>query len=115
MERPLSVSRSTTFDSTGNASVSMGPATYGEKWTINRMVVSSTCPDTTPTQFRSYRNVVQDSTMMDSTYNGNNDSSDTSISLGTLETIIGVWTQGISGATATMIIYGTYDDGRRTP
>ncbi len=59
-----------------------------------------------------YRGIVTLSNVIDSTSSGNNDTSDQSLTLGTLETLTFVWSGGTPGADAYASIYGTLDTGR---
>lgn len=103
-------SASGTFDANGNASASLGPAVYGARWNVDRIVVSTT--STAITQCDVYRNVVSATTKIDSTRTGNNDTSETNIDLNAPDVLLFVWTGGTAGASATAVLAGTLYTGR---
>lgn len=95
MNRPLSVSRQTTFpgvadaDTNFRARLSVGPDVYGTTWHIDRIIVASDAPVQTKAYF--YRNSETNSGQRDATFSGNNDVDDTDLDLQIGERIIIVW------------------------
>lgn len=104
MSIPVYQSATGTFDANGRATVSIGPTVYGARWNVTRLVVSTT--STAETQLRVYRGSEQASRLVDSTYTANQNTSETDVTLGTLETLLFVWTGGDPGAIATAVIEG---------
>jgi hypothetical protein len=107
---PLATSVTATFDAGGNASASVGPVRYGQSWSVQSMVVSTT--SASATRCSVYKNTIAQNNLVDSTGSGNNDTSDTSIDLANLDTLIFAWAGGSPSATATAIVYGTMETGR---
>lgn len=107
MNIPVYQSASAVFDANGRASVSIGPTVFGIRWKINRLIVSTT--STAETQLRVYRGSEQASRMVDSTYTANQNTSETDVSLATLESLLFVWSGGDVGAIATAVIEGTQE------
>lgn len=105
MQIPVNNSASATFDDSGRAVVSLGPTVYGVAWEITRVVVSTT--SSAQTQLRVYRGTEQASRLVDSTYTGNDNTSETDVKLSNLESLLFVWTGGDVGAIATAVIDGT--------
>lgn len=104
MSTPVSVSASATFDVNGRAIASLGPSVFGVRWKLSRMVTSTT--STAETQLRVYRNTEQPSTLVDSTYTANQNTSETTLTLMTLEKVVFVWSGGDTGAVATVVLEG---------
>lgn len=96
---------SATFDAAGSATVRIGVQIHGLEWEIKKFVVSTTSD--LSTQVRIYRDTVSDSSRIDGSYSGNQDVSDTSVSLQAPVTILFVWDGGTPGAQATGRIEGT--------
>lgn len=103
-------STSAVFNAAGVARASLGPAVYGSRWNVDRMVATTT--SVLPTQCDVYRNVESPLSKIDSTRTGNNDTSETNLDLRPPDTLIFVWTNGTPGATATAILAGTLYTGR---
>lgn len=111
MKIPLNESARGTADATGNARVLIGPKTYGIKWDINNIAVTST--STTESECTMYRNVQTDTALIDGTPNGNGDVSPTSgLILLSGENLLFVWTGASVGAICTVTITGVLDTGR---
>lgn len=109
---PLETQVEATIGADGSARVSLGPVIYGTTWKVARVVVTTT--STSATQFRLYRNSVAPARQVDSTFRGNDATSEESppIPLYYGENLIGVWSLGTPGATARMSLYGDVDTGR---
>lgn len=103
--RPLDTNRSATFGPTGIARIQIGPTVFGESWRVKRMGVSTT--SVADTDVRVYLNAELDTRMIDGSFTGNRDFSDTDISLQTLDQLIVVWVNGTPGAYASFVLQGT--------
>lgn len=101
------------FDASGVARIRLGPKIYGHKWHIDRMLVTTTSVATTTAKV--YKNVENAASKMDFTNSGNDDVSETSLDLATLDSLLFVWTGGTPGRFAMATLYGTIDPGRRVP
>lgn len=110
MSAPLA-SVTVTLDGNGNGAGQVGPTVYGLTWHVDNTTTFTSSTASNPTLIV-YRNVVTPTAIVDSTYNANQDSSDTITDLGNGEQLIFVWSGGDPGAQATAVVYGTYDDGR---
>ena len=108
---PLVATVNVTFDANGNGSVYIGPQVYGETWDIKRISIS-TSSGPAATRFYLYLNTIQPSAQIDSTYSGDQDTSETNIHLQTLDKVYGSWTNGVVGAVGTMVVTGTKNTGR---
>lgn len=104
---PVAQSLSATFDADGNARAEIGPTVYGTKWTVTRLVTSTTSTDRA--ELRVYRNVESAGTLTDSTRSANADTSETRLELQTLDKLIFSWSKGTPGAVATANIYGSQE------
>lgn len=111
MKIPLMTSASVTLDSTGYGQCSLSPTVFGSTWNVTRISIS-TSSGPSGTLFYLYRNQVNQNAQIDSSYSGDQDTSETNIDLQTLDSLIGVWKNGKAGAVATMVITGTNDTGR---
>lgn len=114
---PLYESASAKFVDDGNggtvARVTLSPQRFGSKWTVTRIVVSTTSSGNNgSSQFRIYRNSEQPSAMIDGTYSGDQDVDETNFTVQTMEQLICVWTKGDLGTEGTVVITGTIDTGR---
>lgn len=100
----LATSAQTTFDANGNASLTFSPNKYGIKWTISRIVVSTT--STAGTLAYVYRGAISQANLIDSTYNGNQDMTDTPVELTDSDFITVSFTGGDIGSIAFVRIEG---------
>jgi hypothetical protein len=105
----LSKSGSVTLSASGAGQVSLGPAAAGTVWypAAGSCITSA---DVSVPVFQVYLNEVTQSNFVGGSQTGNNDTC--SIGAGTLypgQVLIGVWTGGDSGATATFNISGTQE------
>lgn len=107
VSRPLDTSRTATFDAAGIARVVLGPTVYGERWRVKRMSVNTTSAN--DTDVRVYLNAEIDTRMIDGSYTGNRDFSETDLTLQTLDRLIVVWIAGTPGALASFLVQGTSD------
>ncbi len=96
------------FNAEGFARAIIGPQKFGTTWNVKRIVTNadSKC------ELRVYRNSESPNALLDATYSGEQDINETDITLATLESLVFVWSKGISGQNAIGIITGTQDDGR---
>ncbi len=97
--------RPATADANGRAVVIFQPLRSFERWHITLMNIQSTSSVKVP-QFRAYRNAEGPSSLVDSTYDGNQNVSNTDITLETGESIIGVWSGADAGSICSMNIQG---------
>lgn len=102
---PLAESKNATADAAGTATVSLGPLRAFEKWVITRTTVSSTSANDVPTA-KVYRGAVQPSRLIDGSYDGTFDTSDTRIELMSGDKIVVEWTGSDVGAVCTATIEG---------
>jgi hypothetical protein len=102
--RPLDTNRTTVFDATGTARIVIGPTVFGENWKIRRMAVTTS--STQDTDVRVYLNAEIDTRMIDGSYTGNRDFSETNLTLQTLDNLIVVWVGGTPGAYASVLLQG---------
>lgn len=113
MKIPLIASASATFvdDGTGTggtiATAYLSPQVYGVSWTIKRVVVYTTSSGVNgSSRFFLYRNNTSPSSILDSTYSGDSDTSETDLLLNTLDTLVAVWTGGDLGTVAQINVTG---------
>lgn len=97
-EVPLRESASATVDSSGRARAVVQPMRAFERWDITRVTVACTSTSLVPT-CRIYRSSEAPSNLIEGTFSGNQDSSDTQTMLETGESLIAVW-EGKEIATA---------------
>jgi Carbohydrate binding domain len=81
----------------------ISPQVYGVKWQIERIATTTTSAK--DTELRIYRGDEQPNRLVDSSYSGNLDTSDTKIVVETTEQVIFVWSRGTPGSVA----YATID------
>lgn len=112
MSTRLNKSGNAVFNSSGVASVVLGPATYSEKWEIKKLVVSSTSTALKP-QVLVYRGGVMAANMVDGSRSGDQDVSDTSIVLFAPESLTFQWTGGTPGTSVTATVEGDVVYGSR--
>lgn len=107
----LMVSGSGVINSSGTTTVEVGPSVHTEKWKIAKIAVSST--STAITEARIYRTSIAAQNLVDATYNGNLDTSDTPIELFAPEKLLIVWTLGTAGASCSVRVEGEKTFGAR--
>lgn len=116
---PLDTAASATFVDNGNgssvATVQLGPAVYASTWHVRNTLITtnSTQQQFGVSTFTLYRMNQSPSSMIDGSYSGDQDTSDTAYSLSFGQTVIGVWSGGDIGAIATLTLSGTVETGRR--
>lgn len=97
---PLRESRSATVAANGRATAVIQPLRAFERWDITRVTVACTSTALVPT-CRVYRSSEAPSNLIEGTFSGNQDSSDTRTMLENGESLIAVWegkTVGTAGA-----------------
>jgi len=110
---PLAESATGVLNAAGRVSLSMGPAVYGSYWSVERISVS--CTSATDTDCTMYRQIESPTTLIDATSNGNSDTNDSSgnpIDVKQGQSLVFVWTGGVAGAVATVVLDGTKETGR---
>lgn len=106
---PLDVAASVTLDTNGNGVASIGP-NVGQHWVLGNIAVYVSTAVAEP-QCAIYTNVVAPSNVIDATYTGSRNSTDSAkgIRLGPGQKVIAAWVGGDPGAVATVSIYGTVE------
>lgn len=110
MTLPLFESSTGVADATGRAVARVQPLRAFERWDITRMAVSSTSTVLVPT-CRIYRGAENPSMLVDGTFTGNLDQSDTQLSLENGEVLLCVWTGADVGARCIFTVQGKKDKG----
>lgn len=105
MSIPLFESNTGTADATGRAVARVQPLRAFETWNVRRMAVSSTSSVLVPTA-RIYRGSENPSMLVDGTFTGNLDQSDTQLDLANGEALICVWSGADVGSKCTFTIQG---------
>lgn len=105
MTNELRESGNGTADANGRAQCTVQPMRYGEEWRITRMTVQSTSTTLTPTA-NVYRGSEAASNLIDGTWTGTRDSSDTSIRLMSGEALVCVFEGGDVGSQCTFNVFG---------
>ena len=104
---PLMQSASVTLDSNGNGQVTLGPSIPGIIW----YPVGASCivsSDNSTPVFQVFQDAIGQSNFQGGSQTGNNDTASLSaITLYPGQTLIGVWTGGDPGATASFNLTGT--------
>lgn len=95
----------TTFTADGRAVARIALTIHGLEWDIRKFVISTTSVLTT--QCRIYRDVESDSALIDGTYSGNQDVSDTGVTLQAPVTLLFIWTGGTPYTQANARIEGS--------
>lgn len=108
MPTQLNTGVSITLNASGAGAAYIGPAFPGVVWTVNQVSCVTSTNVTGTTQFEFYFPAVAPIYFQGGSYSGNQDT-DTGLSMTifTGQQLIGVWSGGDSGATATMSILGT--------
>lgn len=105
----LQESKPAIADSNGKAIVTLQPLRAFERWRITLMNIQATSPVAVGPkvpQFRVYRNSEAVSNLVDSTYDGNQNTSNTDITIENGEAIIGVWTGADPGTQCMFSVQG---------
>lgn len=102
----LAESARATADNNGRAVARIGPQRAFETWNVTRLTVQSTSSTLVPTA-KVYQGLITDSLLIDGTYTGTLDHTDTSIRLESGHDIIVVWEGGDVGSECTFTVQGT--------
>lgn len=105
MSEPLYETKTATVLADGTATVQLQPLRAFENWFISRMTISSTSTALVPT-LKVYRGSVNPSQLIDGTYTGTLNQSDTAIDLPNGQAIIAQWTGATPGTTCTFTVQG---------
>lgn len=105
MADELHVSADGTADANGRAEATLQPLRAFERWRVRRMTVQSTSSTLVPT-CKVYRGAVSPSRLIDGTYTGTLDHTDTDIAMQNGERLIAVWEGADVGAVCTLSIEG---------
>lgn len=101
----LRESGSATAGSDGRAVCRVQPMRYGEEWRITRMTVQSTSSTLVPVA-KVYRGSEAASNLVDGSYTGTQDTSETSIRLMSGEALVCVFEGGDAGSQCTFNVFG---------
>lgn len=108
---PLLESRSAFALSTGIATIELTTISPHEYWIVTNTVISIRTVGTNATDvgpvFRLYRDTPANSGLIDTSFNGTDDVSDTVYEVHPGRRIIGVWSGMVSGNEATLLLQGT--------
>lgn len=88
----------------GTVTLQMGPIIRGEVWEITRTIVS--CTSALDTDLLVYRDAVSDINLIEATYSGNQDVSDSQIEVVSPSSLFFKWTNGTPGAIAMVRLEG---------
>lgn len=105
-EIPLADSASAIADANGTARVSLGPLRSFEVWDVISTTVSNTGTAKVPT-VRLYRGGEAPSRLIDGTYTGTLDTTDTRYKLRSGEKVLAVFTNASVGTQCTVTVEGT--------
>jgi hypothetical protein len=105
MRTPLNESRTATADGNGRAIAQLGPLRSFESWEIKRTTVSSTSTTLIPTA-RVYRGAIAPSRLIDGTYTGTLDTTQTDMTLTSGDSVVAEWTGADVGSSCILIIEG---------
>jgi len=94
---------STKLDATGAGQVTI--AATGPGWTVRHLSINTSTAVKEPT-FRLYLDLVSPTSLLEGSYSGSQDSSDTVHTVQGGQLLIGVWAGGDAGAVATMLVSG---------
>ena len=102
--RRFRVPRQVTLDSTGYGEASIGPGT--DTWQVE-LVTCSTSTNVSEPTFRLYADTVSPVNLLEGSYSGSQDSSDSVHIVAPGQALIGTWTGGDPGAVATLLLSGS--------
>lgn len=105
MPNELFQSADGTADANGRAVATLQPLRAFENWRVRRMTVQSTSSTLVPT-CKIYRGAESPSRLVDGTYTGTLDHTDTDLPLHNGESLIAVWEGGDVGSICTLSIEG---------
>jgi hypothetical protein len=105
MSLPLNESARAVADASGRAVATLQPMRAFERWRITRTAVQSDSTPEVPT-CKIYRSMESPSTLVEGTYTGTLDSSDTEIVLENGERLLAVWEGATVGSNCTVTVSG---------
>lgn len=107
---PLFYTQSVVLDENGYGSiVGVGPAFQGSRWRIERLTTNINAQSSDPpAELRVFRGAISDTTIIEGTYSGNFDISDSVILLQHNESLSFEWRFGPPNLAAVVRIEGTY-------
>ena len=111
MKIPFLASVSATV-AAGRAVGRLSPGVAGSRWTIERMVTSTTLGPTVPANLVVYKNVESPTTRLDGTSSAGQDTSETNIDIDSSDSLVAVWTGVANGTVCTLTVSGINDTGR---
>lgn len=106
MTVPLFESNTGIADANGRAIARVQPLRAFERWDVTRMAVSSTSSTLVPTA-RIYRGSENPTMLVDGTYTGTLDQSDTQLALENGEALLCVWSGADVGSSCTFTVQGS--------
>lgn len=107
MTIPLNKGASAQLDATGAGRVTLGPTNGPPTWRVTRVAVRTSRPGLRPVPaFALYLDSEDANGLIDQTYDGSADTTDLDVRVFKGSRLIGVWTGGQAGDTATMSVYG---------
>lgn len=92
------------LDATGTGQVTLAPPGIG--WDVTLVSVTTSTRVKEPV-FKLYADAVADASFLQGSFSGSQDASDTPLRVAPGQFLIGVWTGGDAGATATLRVSGT--------
>lgn len=101
----LQEGKSANADASGRAAIRLGPFTAFERWQVKRITVQSTSTVLVPT-VKLYRGSESRTRMIDGTFTGTFDHSDTDLLLQTGEELLAIWENGDANHVATITLEG---------
>jgi hypothetical protein len=104
MANSLAVTQDTTFDGDGIAAIVIGPAIRGEVWNMDYLAVST--DSATDTEAYIYRDSVSPGNLIEASFAGNADKTNTSIRITAPGLLWIRWINGTPGARASLRIEG---------
>ncbi|MFF8495217.1 hypothetical protein ACF06O_30830 [Streptomyces albidoflavus] len=108
----LQAAARTVLDADGNGRLELGPTTGPPYWTITRVVVATDRPGLAPVPSMALYLDAEDARgLLDVTYDGSRDASDVDLEMQRGQRLIGVWTGGQPGDTATLSVTGWQEAG----
>lgn len=105
MANQLMESATSIADSNGVATAVLQPLRAFERWRVERVTVQSSSQTLVPTA-KIYRGDIADNRLIDGTYTGTFDHSDTNLRLNNAERLIVRWTDADAGSSCTVTIEG---------
>lgn len=102
----LRTSATVALDQSGNGQIVLGPQRANESWKVERISTAIT-PNSDKAQLRVYANSISDGSYLDGSRRAYQDTSETNISVPSMETLVFVYSGGSPGSYATISLVGT--------